>query len=122
MARSNSNNRSVAAQSPDKKKLKKKLWISGIIFFAIVLTFLFGGDGIWQSLRMNVEVNELQSRVDSLKELNDVIYRRVDGLKKGDEEILEEEARRYNMIKPGEKVFVLASGQGSEQEDAGKTE
>ena len=82
-------------------------WLLIIIILLIFCLFLFGGDGIWSSLLMSRRVTRLEARIDSLENLNRRMSERIEGLKKLDPQVLEEEARSHGLIKPGEKVYVM---------------
>ncbi len=112
------NSESAKSRQTKSKHPRIKFWFVIAILITIALAFLLGGDGMWQSFILNREVNRLQTKVDSLKTLNEQIQKRVDGLNSGDLDILEDEARRYNMIKPGEKIFIMKSEE--ERKEVGK--
>jgi len=68
---------------------------------------MFGGDGLWHSLVLRRRVAELETSVDSLSRTDELMKQQIDGLKHGDPQVLEEEARSHGMIKSGEKVYVV---------------
>lgn len=90
-------------------RLRQRFWITVIVVLILLVAFLFGGDGIWGTFVLKSKVSQLQTQVDSLKAVNEQMKRKLEGLKKNDPEILEEEARSHGMVKPGEKIYLLKS-------------
>lgn len=88
---------------------KRKLifWFSVGAVAAIVLSFIFSGNGIKHSIELRRHTIALEARNDSLARLNDWRKERISKLKSGDKLTLEDEARRRNMHYPGEKVYLI---------------
>ena len=82
-------------------------WLLIVLILLVLGLFLFGGDGIWSSLVTSRKIAKLEARIDSLENLNRLMSERIEGLKKLDPQVLEEEARGHGLIKPGEKVYVM---------------
>lgn len=86
---------------------RKRTWLVAVVIIAVIAAFMFGGDGLLTSITLGRRVAQLEARVDSLAKRNELLNEKLIGLKSGDLNTLEEEARSHGMIKPGEKVYLL---------------
>ena len=86
---------------------RRRFWLVAAVIAAILLIFLFAGSGLLRTVVLKHRVVELEARLDSLQRMNDLMKKKLDGFKKGDPLILEEEARSHGLVKPGEKVYQL---------------
>lgn len=87
------------------RRLKGWLWAGGALI--VVGFFLFGKDGYWQTMIRKRDNERLEARIDTLAAVNKQMRARMNALKAGNKDALEEEARARGMIKPGEKVYIL---------------
>ncbi len=85
------------------------LWVLIAMFIIVMLMFLFGGDGLWNTIALSRRVAKLEVKVDSLVSINEKMAERIEGLTKDDLRVIEEEAREHGLIKPGEKVYLMRS-------------
>lgn len=88
------------------------LWILLIMFAIVVIVFLFGGNGLWNTFTLDKRVASLEAKVDSLENMNQKMAVRIEGLTKENLNVIEEEARDHGLIKPGEKVYLMRSEKG----------
>jgi len=86
---------------------RRHFWLVAALVTAIVLIFLFAGNGIYGTLALKRRLMQIETRIDSLQQMNNLMKKKLDGFKKGDPLILEEEARSHGLVKPGEKVYLL---------------
>ena len=88
---------------------RKTFWLVTAIILLIVLVFMFGENGLWNTLMLKNRVAKLEAKVDSLEDVNQRMGKHIEALSKEDLRVIEEEARSHGMIKPGEKVYLLRS-------------
>lgn len=82
----------------------------------MILFFFFGGNSLWNTLVLQNRVTKLETKVDSLEEVNRKMREHIKALSSEDLRVIEEEARSHGMIKPGEKVYLLRSkNEGSDK-------
>ena len=102
-----------SADSVVKRRLSKverrnrRFWIAIAIMLIVAFMFMYGGNGLYDSLEMKRQVNVLKKRNDSLLLVNKARRLKLDKLSAGDPFTLEKEARKSNMIFPSEKVFII---------------
>ena len=82
------------------------------MFAIVVIVFLFGGNGLWNTFTLDKRVASLEAKVDSLENMNQKMAVRIEGLTKENLNVIEEEARDHGLIKPGEKVYLMRSEKG----------
>ena len=93
----------------DKLVKRKIFWLVTAIILLIVLSFMFGNNGLWNTLMLKSVVAKLEAKVDSLEDVNRRMGEHIEALSREDLRVIEEEARSHGMIKPGEKVYLLRS-------------
>jgi cell division protein FtsB len=78
-----------------------------ILFAGLVLTFIFGQRGLlqWDKLRRRVQTMELQN--DSLQHEISTLATRIQALENADSLELEQAARRWGMVRPGEEIYII---------------
>ena len=79
-----------------------------LALLAVLLGYkvVFGANGmkIWQAKR--AETQRLQQQIERMKEEQDALQHRVEGLQRGDPALIEKEAReQLGYVKPGEVVL-----------------
>jgi len=91
----------------DSSVKRKIFWLVTAIILLIVLVFMFGANGLWNTLMLKSHVAKLEAKVDSLEDVNRRMDKHIEALSSEDLRVIEEEARSHGMIKPGEKVYLL---------------
>ncbi|MGB9663768.1 MAG: FtsB family cell division protein [Ignavibacteria bacterium] len=91
-----------------KWNFKKSSLILAIIVGALFLLVLtFSDQGFYRHYVYKKNLDELQSRVDSLKKVNDSLSIEINLLKSNLEKIEKVAREKYGMIKPGEKIYKI---------------
>ncbi len=82
--------------------------IIGIIFFAGILYLLFNEYGIVKFIRLNNQVNELNTKITEVENQNKQLQAEIDSLESKVPAKIEKVAReKYNMQRPGESKIVV---------------
>jgi len=84
-----------------------RIIIAICLFVLLIFAFLFAGNGIVHSIKLQHQIGILESQNDSLRTINEWRRQKLELLKKDDSRIIEEEARRHNMKYPGETIFLI---------------
>jgi len=84
-----------------------RFWVTLGIIALILLVFLFGGKGLWETGVLRHRVSDLEAGIDSLQRVNELMRKKLEALKSLSPQAIEEEARGLGMVKPGEKVYLL---------------
>jgi len=77
------------------------------LFVLLIFAFLFAGNGIIHSMKLQRQIIILESQNDSLRAINEWRRQKLELLNKDDSRVIEEEARRHNMKYPGETIFLI---------------
>jgi len=90
--------------TPKRKNLKRYLYLIGALLF--IYAYIVGDYGIYQLLLKKNEERKLKGEIELLKLDYEKLQREKETVNKGDLDEIERIAReKYNMAKPGEKVF-----------------
>lgn len=82
-------------------------WISILIIVVILLVLTFSNQGFYDHYLQKKKLSELESRIDSLKKINDSLKTEIEYLKSYTEKIEQVAREKYGLIKPGEKIYKI---------------
>ncbi|MBM3328504.1 MAG: hypothetical protein FJY67_03390 [Calditrichaeota bacterium] len=85
--------------------LRRLIIAVGVI--GLLGAILFGREGLWKTMVLKRQVLDLERRNDSLAQENRLNLERAIRIRAGDSLAIETEARRYGLVKPGEKTYRL---------------
>ena len=109
----NSIYRKIVEKFKGKKKQKKvkigevltKIGLGAFLLAFVVYLFVFGDGGYLPRKELNKRIEELSGKVARLEKENSSLKEEISALIKYDPFILEAEARKLGLIKPGEKII-----------------
>ncbi|GAB4186612.1 MAG: hypothetical protein Kow00108_23710 [Calditrichia bacterium] len=84
---------------------QSKLWIIFIALFLITVFFFTGSHGTFKLIQLEMEKRELQSKKKNLVSETERLELYKDSLKYNTKTIEKIAREKYNMVKPGEKVY-----------------
>jgi len=98
----------IPLRDPNRKKRRLPLLIAATLVIAAVFISLFRDMGVVDIWRLRKTERQLRVEVDKLRQENALLKRTVEDLR-GNPSVIEQEARRLGLIKPGENVIVVPS-------------
>ncbi|MBW6502667.1 septum formation initiator family protein [bacterium] len=98
----------IPLRDPNRKKRRLPLLIAAALVIAVVFISLFRDMGVVDIWRLRKTERQLRVEVDKLRKENALLKRTVEDLR-GNPSVIEQEARRLGLIKPGENVIVVPS-------------
>jgi len=88
------------------KRKKIFLYLIPAIFFIGILYLVFNNNGIIKYLKLQNEIDSLNTQISNLEEENEYLKNEIDSLKKEIPAKIEKLAReKYDMIKDGERTI-----------------
>ena len=109
----------IPLRDPNRKKRRLPLLIAAALVIAAVFISLFRDMGVVDILRLRKTERQLRVEVDKLRQENALLKRTVEDLR-GNPSVIEQEARRLGLIKPGENVIVVPSREDSRPQSSPK--
>ena len=87
---------------------KLSIWIILLVIIILILLALtFSNQGFYDYYLHKNKLKELQSRIDSLRKVNDSLFIEIELLKKDSNKIEQVAREKYGLIKPGEKIYKI---------------
>ena len=107
----------IPLRDPNRKKRRLPLLIAAALVIAAVFISLFRDMGVVDSWRLHKTERQLRVEVEKLRQENALLKRTVEDLR-GNQAVIEQEARQLGLIKEGENVIVVTQRQDARPQPA----
>jgi len=84
---------------------RRKMVLFLLVLFVIVIYAVFGKKGILQRVELEMENEELRTKLKEEQEKTIMLQKQIDELKSSDKELEKVAREKYGMLKEGEEIY-----------------